>query len=86
MAQQLECRFGTDFFVSEPRQPLSGEIGRLRDAQADSPVLTKFEVIRRLPMGFWLQLLSKKYESYPLDTSPMALFPVLGGQESKVNS
>ena len=52
MAQQLEYRFGTDFFVSEPRQLLSGEINRLRIAQADSPVLERFEIIRKLPMGF----------------------------------
>lgn len=63
MAQQLEERFGTDFFVGEPPQLMSGEMNRLRIAQADSPVLSSFDVIRRLPMGFWLQLLSRKYES-----------------------
>ena len=83
MSWQLEQRFGTDFFVREPRQLMSGEIGRLRDAQADSPVLTKFEVIRRLPMGFWLQLLSKKYESILWAPALWRSFPAWEGRSRR---
>ncbi len=83
MSHQLDLRFGTDFFVSEPRQLMSGEIRRLRDAQADSPVVTKFEVIKRLPMGFWLQLLSKKYESILWAPALWHSFPAWEGRTRK---
>lgn len=83
MAQQLEYRFGTDFFVSEPRQLLSGEINRLRIAQADSPVFERFEIIRKLPMGFWLQLLSKKYESILWAPALWHSFPSWEGRSRK---
>jgi hypothetical protein len=83
MAHQLENRFGTDFFVSEPRQLMSAEINRLRGAQDDSPGVTKFEVIRRLPMGFWLQLLSKKYESTLWAPALWHSFPAWEGRSRK---
>jgi hypothetical protein len=83
MSHQLELRFGTDFFVREPRQLMSGEISRLRLAQADSPVVDKFEVIRRLPMGFWLQLLSKKYESILWAPALWHSFPAWEGRSRR---
>lgn len=83
MAHQLEMRFGKDFFVSEPQQLLSGEVNRLRLAQADSPVVDKFEVIKRLPMGFWLQLLSKKYESILWAPALWRSFPAWEGRSRK---
>jgi hypothetical protein len=83
MSHQLEVRFGADFFVTEPRQLMSAEISRLRDAQKDSPVLTKFEVIPRLPMGFWLQLLSKKYESTLWAPALWRSFPTWEGKSRR---
>lgn len=83
MSQQLENRFGGDFFLREPRQLMSAEISRLRDAQKNSSLLTKYEVIRKLPMGFWLQLLSKKYESILWAPALWRSFPTWDGKNRK---
>jgi hypothetical protein len=83
MSQQLEDRFGADFFVKEPTQLMSAERSRLRDAQDECLVLTKYEVIRKLPMGFWLLLLSKKYESTLWAPALWRSFPAWEGRTRK---
>ena len=60
---QLESRFGEDFFLGQPKELFSGEQFRLREAQRACRTLSRSEVVRNLPMGFWMLLLSKKYES-----------------------
>jgi hypothetical protein len=83
MSQQLEERFGADFFVKEPTQLMSAERSRLRDAQDECLVLTKYEVIGKLPMGFWLLLLSKKYESTLWAPALWRSFPAWEGRTRK---
>ncbi len=60
---EIESRFGEDFFLGQPKELFSGEQFRLREAQRACKTLSRSEVVRNLPMGFWMLLLSKKYES-----------------------
>jgi hypothetical protein len=84
ISHQLENRFGADFFLQEPRQLMAAERGRLRDAQRECSALTMQEVIRKLPMGFWLQLLSKKYESTLWAPALWRTFPAWDGTSRKL--
>ncbi len=77
---QLESRFGDDFFLGQPKQLMSGEQYRLREAQRASKIPSRSVVVRNLPMGFWLQLLSKKYESTLWAPALHHSFPGWAGQ------